>query len=234
MLAKKSRTDQEDVGQEEEDATMKALNDIQEEFGALQKSFSKDIFDLQKQHALKKKPLIEKRKECIKNIDGFWATVLQNHQSLTDLCSDEDVFNALRSLEDISITYGDSPKISVTLHFHFKENEYFSDRVLTKTMTMEDDGWKVQGSQINWKAGKDLTAENDGHAGKKRSQPESFSIFSWFGDEEDNEVFELLKDEVIDNAITLYFDDDEQGDEGEEGDEDDDGEEDGDSEEDGE
>ena len=53
------------------------------------------------------------------------------------------------------------------LHFHFAENEYFTNSVLTKTYRMtKQNEWstdleytKVESTTIEWKAGKDVTVE---------------------------------------------------------------------------
>jgi nucleosome assembly protein 1-like 1 len=43
----------------------------------------------------------------------------------------------LELLQDITVTFSESSPMGFTLHFHFKENEYFTNTVLTKEYEMK-------------------------------------------------------------------------------------------------
>jgi nucleosome assembly protein 1-like 1 len=43
----------------------------------------------------------------------------------------------LELLQDITVTFSESAPMGFTLHFHFKENDYFTNTVLTKEYEMK-------------------------------------------------------------------------------------------------
>jgi hypothetical protein len=63
----------------------------------------------------------------IKGIPGFWSQCLMQHPSTMDIITEEDTA-ALDSLTDITCSY-DETYTSFTLHFHFSENDFFTNKV---------------------------------------------------------------------------------------------------------
>jgi len=123
----------------------------------------------------------EKPEEDIKGVPKFWLTVLKNNPSIGETITENDE-DALSFIKDIKCTlYENSKGFEIT--FHFAENPYFTDTVLTKKYFLEwDDGIYAdavydhsEGSTINWKQGKNLTIKlikkqqksNKGGKGKK-------------------------------------------------------------------
>lgn len=98
-------------------------------------------------------------------IPEFWLTALRNHPGITELITDRDA-DALKSLTDIQISYlpSDGPA-GYKLFFYFKPNDYFTNEVLEKTYLYQAEvGYtgdfiydKAEGTEIQWKADKDLT-----------------------------------------------------------------------------
>jgi hypothetical protein len=43
----------------------------------------------------------------------------------------------LELLQDITVTFSESAPMGFTLHFHFKENDYFTNTILTKEYEMK-------------------------------------------------------------------------------------------------
>ncbi|RDW58836.1 hypothetical protein BP6252_13312 [Coleophoma cylindrospora] len=123
-------------------------------------------------------PIFAQRQQTIDKIPGFWAVVFENaamelEGTITPTDS-EVLVNALTKVEVLrpEIPSGANPNNtgldnfgeprSITINFHFKENEWFSDRVLSKSLffryTKEGSaGLTSDPIKINWKAGKDLT-----------------------------------------------------------------------------
>ena len=98
-------------------------------------------------------------------IPEFWLTALRNHPGITELITDRDA-DALKSLVDITISYQPATEqAGYKLHFHFKANDYFTNEILTKTYIYQTEvGYtgdfiydKAVGTEIDWKADKDLT-----------------------------------------------------------------------------
>jgi len=103
--------------------------------------------------------------EPVKGIPEFWNTVLSVHPAINEYIVEEDM-PALSKLTDITCNTAED-FTSFTLSFHFAENEYFSNAVLTKKYEVMPDLLddqsptlkSTEGSEIQWKAGKNLCEE---------------------------------------------------------------------------
>ena len=69
-------------------------------------------------------------------VPEFWSRCLQNHEQLATLLGEKDE-DALAYLTDIQIARPDAFNSGFTLEFHFNENPFFENKVLTKTYNME-------------------------------------------------------------------------------------------------
>jgi nucleosome assembly protein 1-like 1 len=94
-------------------------------------------------------------------IPEFWLTALKTHPQISETISEQDC-EALVHLVDVRMTYLEKPGFQ--LEFEFEENDFFTDKVLTKTYHYQDNvsgGDYVYdhalGCDIHWKDGKDLT-----------------------------------------------------------------------------
>lgn len=101
--------------------------------------------------------------EEVKGIPEFWLTALKNHPQIGEAITEEDE-GALKSLVDVRMSYMEKPGFK--LEFEFADNEYFTDKVLTKTYYYQEHAQggdfvydHAEGSKINWKEGKDLTVK---------------------------------------------------------------------------
>ncbi|KAJ4353845.1 histone chaperone [Didymosphaeria variabile] len=98
----------------------------------------------------------------VKGIPEFWLSAMKNQISLAEMITDRDE-GALKHLTDIRMEYLDRP--GFRLIFEFEENEYFTNKTVTKTyFYQEENGYggdfiydHAEGDKIDWKAGKDLT-----------------------------------------------------------------------------
>lgn len=63
----------------------------------------------------------------VKGIPGFWLTCLTSHPSTSELVTEEDI-PAMECITDITCAY-DETFTSFTVTFHFRENEFFSNKV---------------------------------------------------------------------------------------------------------
>jgi len=107
----------------------------------------------------------------VKGIPSFWLTIFKNVDMLSEMVQEADE-PLLELLQDITVTFSESAPMGFTLHFHFKENDYFNNPILTKEYEMkcepmEDDPFgfegpeifKCKGCSIDWKKGKNLTVK---------------------------------------------------------------------------
>jgi nucleosome assembly protein 1-like 1 len=106
--------------------------------------------------------------EAPKGVPEFWMIALKNNEELAQMITERDE-GALKHLIDITTSAlegededGDE-LCGFKIDFHFEENEYFEDSVLTKTYHMDDEEDNllryIESSEINWKSGKNLTVK---------------------------------------------------------------------------
>mmetsp|Transcript_39292 Transcript_39292/g.68044 ORF Transcript_39292/g.68044 Transcript_39292/m.68044 type:complete len:417 (-) Transcript_39292:112-1362(-) len=142
----------------------------------------------------------EEEHSDVKGIPGFWLTILTSHPSIGELVTEEDI-PALEHLTDVTVEYGARFE-EFTLTFHFKENEFFSNATLKKRYEVSPDLLDekapalsgVDGSVIEWKAGKNLTVaetvkKQKAKNGKNKGQVKTVvttapkpSFFHYFGE----------------------------------------------------
>ncbi|EKD13518.1 uncharacterized protein L3040_008614 [Drepanopeziza brunnea f. sp. 'multigermtubi'] len=98
----------------------------------------------------------------VKGIPEFWLSAMKNQVSLAEMITDRDEA-ALKDLTDVRMEYLDKP--GFRLIFEFAENEFFSNKLITKTYFYQNESGyggdfiydHAEGDKIDWKAGKDLT-----------------------------------------------------------------------------
>lgn len=138
----------------------------------------------------------------------------------------------LRFLQDVQLVPGGN-RHDFELVFTFMENKYISDRVLTKKYTYDGKGRiKIaKGCEIHWKLG-DFTKKTVKKSQKSKKKPkfevensDKFSFFSYFQTtrsgnedssedsereylqmiEDDEEIGQAFREEVIPNALFYYM-----------------------------
>jgi nucleosome assembly protein 1-like 1 len=171
-----------------------ALRKIQDDYTAIDEEYKKARIELERSFLQRKSALYEARRaistgevevpdrppvegeeeaqaesaepeEPVKGIPQFWAQVLNAHPQIGGYIVEEDL-PALETLTNITCTYDEEFK-SFTLHFHFAENEFFTNTVLTKTYHVTPDLLddkapslkSTEGCEIAWKEGKNLCVE---------------------------------------------------------------------------
>ncbi|KAK4697044.1 hypothetical protein P7C71_g991, partial [Lecanoromycetidae sp. Uapishka_2] len=100
--------------------------------------------------------------EALAGIPEFWLSAMKNQVSLAELITARDE-DPLRLLTDIRIEYLDQP--GFRLVFEFADNEFFSNKFITKTYFYQEEGGyggdfiydHAEGDKIDWKPSKDLT-----------------------------------------------------------------------------
>ncbi|KAI9881365.1 MAG: hypothetical protein M1830_003372 [Pleopsidium flavum] len=104
----------------------------------------------------------DEKDENVTGIPQFWLSAMKNQVSLAEMITDRDEA-ALKFLTDVRMEYLDRP--GFRLIFEFAENEYFTNKTITKTyFYQEESGYggdfiydHAEGDKIEWKSGKDLT-----------------------------------------------------------------------------
>ena len=111
-----------------------------------------------------------------KGIPEFWLSSMKNQVSLMEMITDKDE-PVLQKLTDIRMEYLDKP--GFRLIFEFAENEYFTNKTITKTyFYREENGYggdfiydHAEGDKITWNAGKDLTVKTESKKQRNKSMP---------------------------------------------------------------
>lgn len=116
----------------------------------------------------------EEPAEPVKGIPEFWLSAMKNQISLAEMITDRDEV-ALKNLTDIRMEYLDRP--GFRLIFEFADNEFFSNKLITKTyFYQEENGYGgdfiydyAEGDKIEWKGGKDLTTKVESKKQRNKS-----------------------------------------------------------------
>lgn len=102
--------------------------------------------------------------ENLKGIPEFWLTCMKNHVAIADEITSRDE-EALKHLKNIELIYLED-KPGFKLEFHFEENPFFEEKVLTKTYYYQHNPGmgdlvfeKAEGCPITWKKDHDLTVK---------------------------------------------------------------------------
>ena len=110
-----------------------------------------------------------------KGIPEFWLSAMKNQVSLAELITQADE-QALRHLTNIRMEYLERPGFQ--LIFEFADNEFFSNKVITKTyFYREESGYggdfiydRATVDRIDWKSDKDLTVKIESKKQRNKSE----------------------------------------------------------------
>jgi len=145
--------------------------------------------------------VIEKKDENVNGIPSFWLTIMKNVEMLAEMVQETDE-PLLEKLEDVTVKLHAKPQMGFTIYFHFQENDYFGNSVLTKEYEMkceplEEDPFSFEGPEIikckgcliDWKKGKNITVKtvkkkqkhkNKGNTRTITKQVKADSFFNFF------------------------------------------------------
>lgn len=106
-----------------------------------------------------------------RGITDFWLTAMKNTDIIGETIQEHDE-QILKHLKDVRVRLHDAKPYGYTLEFYFGENEFFTNKVLTKTyeLTTEKDQrdplgydgpslYRSLGCTIEWVKGKDITVK---------------------------------------------------------------------------
>ena len=159
-------------------------------------------------------------------IPSFWLTALKNNEVTEGMITERDI-PALECLTNVTASYIDKKhtRKGFELQFHFSENEYFTNTVLTKQYLNEDDPMsedpdvdQIKGCEIDWKSPeKKLTVmmktKKQRHKGGKGFRtvqreekcPSFFNFFAFNSIDPEADI-EELEDELEDYDEQLEMD----------------------------
>lgn len=168
----------------------------------------------------------EPQSENMTGIPEFWLSAMKNHPSIAELIEDRDEA-ALKHLIDIRMEYFDKP--GFRLIFEFAGNEFFTNKLLTKTYIFQEEMSyggefmydRAEGDQIDWKNGKNLTVRIESKKQRNKSKNSQTSDPSWAKVSSDTKQTRIVKKTVPVESFFNFFDPPKAQAEGDDDDEDD-------------
>lgn len=231
--AKKAKADEEQQAEiaELSEAAQKELAEITEAFNKMADEEMKAVAKITREFNGKRKPLLEKRKQVVSKIPGFWLQALANTPA-AGLINDKDaeVFQYLKDISVIEPTDDEADKAKADddfkIVFTFDKNPFFANKQLWKEVKYvgEDENreLKVTGSPINWNKGKnpnEKKAPAKEEAGKQKGKraieevdeddEDEGTFFDWFTSTEDEtvELGEWFRDKFCPQAVGYFMGD---------------------------
>ncbi|CAA7258750.1 unnamed protein product [Cyclocybe aegerita] len=198
----------------------------------IQRDLARAELVLERQAQATLRPVYEKRREITKTIPNFWPVALMNHSLVAYHAQHNADQTALSYLEDIWVEKDPKEHRCFTIEFHFKENQFFNDKVLKKeykyvpppaaenekadengiTESMLDFSWdrdvKISTIKVDWKdAEKALTKVYPRESGEDEDDiADPGSFFNFFEKEADpSEVGVVIANEVFPEAIEYFL-----------------------------
>lgn len=175
----------------------------------------------------------EKRRPALRSIPKFWPAALMNHSLLAYHIQHNADQLALSHLEDVWVERDPREHRCYTIEFTFKENSYFTDRVLKKeykymppptaadekpdedgiTRSMLEFSWerdvKISGQKINWKdPGQALTKLYPRQSGEEEDEDvvDPGSFFNFFEQDSDpSEIGITIACEIFPEAVDYFL-----------------------------
>jgi len=194
-------------------AAIEQIDQIQQDVDRLNHQASEEILKVEQKFNKLRNPYFQKREVQTEKIPKFWAWALVNHPQFSCLLSDTDEKLFLEHLTKLSVEDIEKEATGFRINFHFSENEYFSNEVLSKTFAMGEDGEQLfTGTEIKWKPGKELTRKpEDPNCDDAVLKYPSF--FEWFGEEDNNpnsmlaadEFGEIIKEDIWANPLQYFL-----------------------------
>lgn len=208
--AKKSKKNADGVSTDEDSETQKALEEIdacQNEIDYLNEKASEEILKVEQKYNQLRKPHLEKRNEFIKSIPNFWVTAFVNHPQISGILEEEEE-ECLHFLTKLEVEEFEDIKSGYRINFHFSQNPFFENEVLTKEFHLGTSGDPAsESTPIRWKEGKKLPKPSKDLKSRKRTV-EQKSFFKWFTDNGDpsyDDIAEVIKDDMWPNPLQYYL-----------------------------
>lgn len=209
--SKKAKTSDGEMSDELTSA-LETIDGCQNEIDLLNEKASEEILKVEQKYNQKRRPLFVKRTQMIKKIPEFWLTAFLNHPTVSSIV-DEDEEDCFEYLDILDVEETEDIKTGYKVHFHFRENPYFTNKCLTKEFNLGT-GSNLPTSTstpINWHEGKDLAEQLQNKAqttGRRKRHCEYKMFFQWFCDNSDpvnDDIAEIIKDDLWPNPLQYFL-----------------------------
>ncbi|KAK0426361.1 hypothetical protein QR680_009668 [Steinernema hermaphroditum] len=185
------------------EAALKEIDTVQAEIDTLNEKASEEILAVERKYNIQRKPHYEKRNEVIEKIPNFWVASFVNHPTLSTIITEDDE-DCLHYMTKLEIEEYDDTKSGYKLTFHFAENPYIENEVISKEFFIGVQEPVSNTTDIKWKSGKNLAQRRSG----AKNDGISRSFFEWLVDNEDptsDDIAEIIKDDVWPNPLQYFL-----------------------------
>lgn len=196
---------------EDESEALEEIDSCQNEIDALNEKASEEILKVEQKYNSLRKPFFQKRNEIIQRIPSFWVTAIVNHPQISGILEEEEE-ECLQFMQKLEVEEFEDIKSGYRIHFHFEENPYFENKVLTKEFNLGSSGETPvsMSTTIKWKPERDLTKmlPKKAMANRRKRGLEYRTFFDWFTDNNDpinDDIAELIKDDLWPNPLQYYL-----------------------------
>lgn len=196
---------------EDESEALEEIDSCQNEIDALNEKASEEILKVEQKYNSLRKPFFQKRNEIIQRIPSFWVTAIVNHPQISGILEEEEE-ECLQFMQKLEVEEFEDIKSGYRIHFHFEENPYFENKVLTKEFNLGSSGETPvsMSTAIKWKPERDLTKmlPKKAMANRRKRGLEYRTFFDWFTDNNDpinDDIAELIKDDLWPNPLQYYL-----------------------------
>ena len=157
----------------------------------------------------------------VKEIEDYWEKVVLNSRYFSITDKDKTILKYLRKVQMVKFSGSNNHNINdFRIDFYFKENEFFSNEILSKTYIYQKDATlkKAEGTKIEWKSpGKNTTIEKVKKRIKKGKkyfnevkEKKVDSFFSFFEQVDDMQFLTdevtFFRDDLFVNQLEYYLD----------------------------
>jgi len=144
------------AGSKQFQETQKHLNDL---ISASRKPTDAEITNLSEYFTAEELANKDQLLGELKPLADFWLTCFKNHGMLKSVVTEADE-KAVKSLTKVEYKISEDPAhpLNFSIHFHFAQNEFFENDVLSITLHVTEprEASKIDGTDIKWKEGKCL------------------------------------------------------------------------------
>ncbi|KAJ3129087.1 Diphthamide biosynthesis protein 2 [Nowakowskiella sp. JEL0407] len=193
-----------------DEETIKVLLDIEEKMEKFDDERKNELQKLEHSYEVKKKDLYKERFDVLEKVPGHWSRCFEAMGLWSD--SDEEL---KEYFTNYMYVVDEKDYHKAVFHFYFKENPFFTDKVLTKEITHADDNnMNYSSTSIKWKSGGKAKLIKTGDSKKRRAE-DMFDIgfLNWLtfegeSTEYEHNDFTMRLVSLFQNGATEVYEDD--------------------------
>ncbi|XP_074180479.1 testis-specific Y-encoded protein 1-like [Rhinolophus sinicus] len=162
---------------------------------------SRAYYRLRRKICQSRQPHLERRRNIIQCIHGFWAKAILNHPHLSALISgqDEDMLSYMTNLEVQELSH---PRYHCQLKFFFRSNPYFHNEVIIKEYHVSFAGYRASRStSVCW------FWDYERGCSSRRHDSTGLNFFNWLSDHNfpgSSRIAEIISEDLWPDPVQFY------------------------------